>query len=180
MNQLETADNAVEVVQTRTFDAPLALVWKVWTEVEHRNHWWGRPGFTTVCEHDLRPGGTLRIHMRSSDATVLVSGTVEEVVANERLVTSGVLEMNGVAAFNTRLAVSFAAHAGTTSVTVRHTYGNASKNTCARGLRRLNPTRDDARFCTADRDKYALVALLYSRRQVVTIARASPSGPNEC
>lgn len=124
MNQLETADDAVEVVQTRTFDAPLALVWKVWTEVEHRNHWWGRPGFTTVCQHDLRAGGTFSIHMHSPDMTILVSGTVDEVIANERLVTSGVLEMNGVAAFNTRLEVAFSAHAGTTSVTVRHTYWN--------------------------------------------------------
>jgi hypothetical protein len=57
MNDLETANEAVEVVQTRTFDAPLLLVWRVWTEVEHRNQWWGRPGFATVCELDLRPGG---------------------------------------------------------------------------------------------------------------------------
>jgi uncharacterized protein YndB with AHSA1/START domain len=124
MNHLETADDAVEVVLARTFDAPLALVWKVWTEVEHRNQWWGRPGFTTVCELDLRPGGKMSIHMRGPDETLLVSGTVEEVIANERLVTSGVLETNGVAVFNSRLDVSFAEHAGTTSVTVRHTYWN--------------------------------------------------------
>jgi uncharacterized protein YndB with AHSA1/START domain len=39
-------------------------------------------------------------------------------------VTAGVLEINGVAAFNTRLDVSFAEHAGTTSVTVRHSFWN--------------------------------------------------------
>jgi uncharacterized protein YndB with AHSA1/START domain len=123
MNHLET-DDAVEIVQTRTFDAPLALVWRVWTEVEHRNQWWGRPGFTTACELDLRPGGKLSIHMQSPEMTALVSGTVEEVIENERLVTSGVMEMDGVAAFNTRLDVSFSEHAGTTSVTVRQTYSN--------------------------------------------------------
>jgi uncharacterized protein YndB with AHSA1/START domain len=124
MNHLETADDLVEVVKTRTFDAPLSLVWKVWTEVEHRNQWWGRPGFTTVCEHDLRPGGNMSIRMQGPESTVLVSGTVEEVIANERLVTAGVLEIDGVAAFNTRLDVSFAEHAGTTSVTVRHSFWN--------------------------------------------------------
>jgi uncharacterized protein YndB with AHSA1/START domain len=124
MNHLETADDVVEVVKTRTFDAPLALVWRVWTEVEHRNQWWGRAGFTTVCEHDLRPGGTFSIHMQAPEMTALVSGTVEELIENERIVTSGVMEMNGVAAFNTRLDVSFAEHAGKTSVTVRHTYWN--------------------------------------------------------
>ncbi|MGB6987556.1 MAG: SRPBCC domain-containing protein [Candidatus Aquilonibacter sp.] len=124
MNKLETADDVAEVVKTRTFDAPLSLVWKVWTEVEHRNQWWGRAGFTTVCEHDLRPGGKMSIHMQGPDATIHISGTFEEVIANERLVTAGVLEIDGVAAFNTRLDVSFAEQAGTTSVTVRHTYWN--------------------------------------------------------
>jgi ribosomal-protein-serine acetyltransferase len=97
MSHLEVADDAVEFVKTRTFNASLSLVWRVWTEVEHRNAWWG---------------------------TILVSGTVEEVVANERLVTSGVIEINGVAAFHTRLDVAFAEHAGTTSVTVRQAYWN--------------------------------------------------------
>jgi uncharacterized protein YndB with AHSA1/START domain len=124
MNHLEAANDAVEVVQTRTFDAPLALVWRVWTEVEHRNQWWGRPGFTTVCELDLRPGGKVSIHMQGPEMTALVLGTVDEVVTNERLVTSGVIEMNGVAEFNTRLDVTFAEHAGKTRVTVRQTYSN--------------------------------------------------------
>jgi uncharacterized protein YndB with AHSA1/START domain len=124
MNHLETADDVVEVVKTRTFDAPLSLVWRVWTEVEHRNAWWGPPAFTTVCALDLRTGGKLSIHMQGPEMTALVTGTVEEIITNERLVTSGVMEMNGVAAFNTRLDVSFAEHSGTTSVTVRHTYWN--------------------------------------------------------
>jgi uncharacterized protein YndB with AHSA1/START domain len=124
MHHLETAGDAVEVVKTRTFDAPLALVWKAWTEVEHRNQWWGHPGFTTVCELELRPGGKMSIHMQGPGATILVSGTVDEVIANERLVTSGVIETNGVVAVNARLDVSFAEHAGMTSVTVRHTFWN--------------------------------------------------------
>jgi uncharacterized protein YndB with AHSA1/START domain len=124
MNHLETAGDVVEVVYSRTFDAPLSLVWRVWTEVEHRNQWWGRPGLTTVCELDLWPGGKLSIHMQGPEMTALVSGTVEEVIVNERLVTSGMIEMNGVAAFTTRLDVSFAEHAGATSVTVRQTYSN--------------------------------------------------------
>ena len=100
MNHLESAADAVEVVHTATFDAPLSLVWKVWTEVEHRNQWWGRPGFTTLCELDLRPGGKVSILMQGPETTVHVLGAVEEVVSHERLVTSGVIVMNGVAAFN--------------------------------------------------------------------------------
>jgi len=124
MSNPETVNDAVEVVHTRAFDVPLSLVWKVWTEVEHRNQWWGRPGFTTVCELDLRRGGKMSIHMQGPDATIHISGTVEEVVANERLVTSGVIEIDGIAAFNSRLDVSFAEQAGTTSVSIRQTYSN--------------------------------------------------------
>jgi hypothetical protein len=62
--------------------------------------------------------------MQKSDMTALVSGTVVEVIANERIVTSGVLEMDGVVAFNTRLDVSFAERAGVTRVTVHHPYWN--------------------------------------------------------
>jgi uncharacterized protein YndB with AHSA1/START domain len=124
MKHPETTDDLVEVVRTRTFAAPLSLVWRVWTEVEHRNAWWGPPAFTTVCELDVRPGGKMSIHMQGPQTTILVSGTVDEVISNERLVTSGVLEMNGIAAFKTRLDVSFVEDAETTSVTVRHTYWN--------------------------------------------------------
>jgi uncharacterized protein YndB with AHSA1/START domain len=124
MSKPEIVGDVVEVVQTRTFDAPLSLVWKAWTEVEHRNQWWGRPGFTTACELELRAGSKMSIHMQGPDATVHIAGTVEEVVANERLVTAGVIEINGVAAFNSRLDVSFVEHGSATTVTVRQTYSN--------------------------------------------------------
>ena len=77
-----------------------------------------RPSANTICG----PARVFSIHMQSSEMTALVSGTVEELIENERIVTSGVMEMNGAVAFNTRLEVSFAEHAGKTSVTVRHTY----------------------------------------------------------
>ena len=52
-----------ELVITRVFDAPRALVFKAWTEPERIKQWWGPRGFTTLsCEMDLRrsrsPKGT--------------------------------------------------------------------------------------------------------------------------
>jgi uncharacterized protein YndB with AHSA1/START domain len=45
----------------RTFDAPLASVWKAMTDPEAVPHWWGPHGTTTtVVEMDVRPGGTWR------------------------------------------------------------------------------------------------------------------------
>lgn len=39
-NSLSNSPEATEYVYTRDFDAPLDLVWKVHTEVDHMKHWW--------------------------------------------------------------------------------------------------------------------------------------------
>jgi uncharacterized protein YndB with AHSA1/START domain len=47
-----------ELVITRVFNAPVALVWQAWTIEENIVKWWGPKGFTTkVVAHDFRPGG---------------------------------------------------------------------------------------------------------------------------
>lgn len=60
--QNETTTGAVtnELVITRTFNAPLDLVWQAFTEAERLLHWWGPKGVTMkVANLDLRPGGRL-------------------------------------------------------------------------------------------------------------------------
>src|SRR5690242_1348376 len=76
-----------ELVITRVFEAPRALVWQVWTEPRHVAQWWGPHGFTNpVCELDPRPGGALRIDMAGPDGVVSpCTGIFHEVVAPERL-----------------------------------------------------------------------------------------------
>jgi len=47
-----------EVVMTRAFAAPRALVWRAITEAGHFARWWGPREYTcTVREMDVRPGG---------------------------------------------------------------------------------------------------------------------------
>lgn len=47
-----------EVVITRTFAAPAALIYQAMTEPEHIRQWWGAGhGEVTVCDVDLRVGG---------------------------------------------------------------------------------------------------------------------------
>jgi uncharacterized protein YndB with AHSA1/START domain len=77
-----------DVVMTRVFDAPPALVFRMWTDPKHMAVWWGPHGFTNpVCEMDVRPGGALRIHMTGPNGTVYpMVGTFQEVVAGKRLV----------------------------------------------------------------------------------------------
>lgn len=51
---------------TRSFDAPLTLVWKVYSTEEHLAKWWGPKGFTWVSgKLDFRPGGHFHYCMRS-------------------------------------------------------------------------------------------------------------------
>ncbi len=57
-----------DFVISRVFDAPLELMWKVWTDCNHLKHWWGPKGFTVrVCKLDLRPGGLLHYCLNGPD-----------------------------------------------------------------------------------------------------------------
>lgn len=43
---------------TRIFNAPLEIVWKVWSDVNHLNNWWGPRGFTqTTSKHEFKENG---------------------------------------------------------------------------------------------------------------------------
>jgi uncharacterized protein YndB with AHSA1/START domain len=80
-----------ELLITRTFDAPRALVWQAWTDPAHIMQWWGPRGFNNEsCECDLRPGGRFSLAMRAPDGNVYPCvGTFREVVVPERIVIDG-------------------------------------------------------------------------------------------
>ncbi len=77
-----------EIVLSRVFDAPRALVFKVWTDAEHVGKWFGPKGFTvTTHSIDVRVGGQWRFEMRAPDGTVYPNRMEYlEIVPNERLV----------------------------------------------------------------------------------------------
>ena len=53
----------------RTFRAPIAEVWELWTTREGIEAWWGPDGFTVeVRSLDLRPGGRLHYRMIATGA----------------------------------------------------------------------------------------------------------------
>lgn len=53
-------------ILSRTFDAPLALVWDVYSDAEHLAKWWGPKGFTWISGTlDFRPGGRFHYGMRA-------------------------------------------------------------------------------------------------------------------
>ena len=55
-----TTTNTGELIITRTYDAPRALVFECMTTPEHLTHFWGPVGVTAPLERitvDLQPGG---------------------------------------------------------------------------------------------------------------------------
>ena len=78
-----------QIVVTRLFDAPRALVFEAWTKSEHVAHWWDPSGVPlAVCEIDLRPGGAFRWVNRSPDGGEghAFCGTYREISPPARLV----------------------------------------------------------------------------------------------
>lgn len=120
-----------ELVITRDFDAPRSLVFKAWTQPEHMARWWGPRGYTTpACEMDVRPGGVLRLCMRSSEGQDLwVRGEFREVVEPERLVFTAINEVDQV---ETVITVTFVDHGGRTLLTMHQTF---SRPEVSRGAR---------------------------------------------
>jgi uncharacterized protein YndB with AHSA1/START domain len=79
------------VVIERTFDAPVALMWQLWTDPEHFKAWYGPTGATIpVAKMDVRVGGSRLVGMevQTPDGPMQVwfTGEYLEVVENKRLV----------------------------------------------------------------------------------------------
>ena len=80
-----------EVAMTRVFDAPRALVYEALTNPELLRRWFsGPPGWSlTVCEADLRVGGTYRNVWRGPDGTEMgLSGVYQIVEPPARIVAT--------------------------------------------------------------------------------------------
>jgi uncharacterized protein YndB with AHSA1/START domain len=76
------------VVIERTFDAPKALIWQMWTDPDHFKKWYGPKGFTVpVAEMELRVGGRRLICMASPDGSMKMwtTGEYTEIAAQDRL-----------------------------------------------------------------------------------------------
>ena len=79
------------VVIERSFDAPVHLIWQMWTDPEHFAAWFGPDGAAVaVTMMDVRVGGTRLLSMRmqtpGGPMQMWFAGEYREVVENERLV----------------------------------------------------------------------------------------------
>lgn len=84
-----------EIVMTRDFDAPRALVWEMFTRPEHIRQWWGCNHLEmTVCEVDLRVGGEYRYVGRMSDGSECpFRGVHHEIVPPEKIVFTEIFDV---------------------------------------------------------------------------------------
>ena len=68
----ELPANEPLIIMSRTFDAPLELVWTVWTRPEHVAYWWGPREDNEIVEYDVRKGGKWRIISSMGDGDKVV------------------------------------------------------------------------------------------------------------
>ena len=98
-----------EILIVREFDAPKHLVFKAWTTPELVRRWWTTDrGEMTVCEIDLRVGGTWRyVMVTPTGFEVGFHGEFREIVPDERIVSTeayeGIPDSDGNASLNTLL-----------------------------------------------------------------------------
>jgi uncharacterized protein YndB with AHSA1/START domain len=89
------------VVIERSFDAPVGLMWQMWTDPEHFKAWYGPDGATIPhAKMDLRVGGTrlvcMEMHTPAGPMHMWFTGEYREVVENKRLVyTEAMSDENG-------------------------------------------------------------------------------------
>ena len=85
-NESNTSDREIRI--SRLLNAPVELVWEVWTNPEHIKNWWGPNGFTnTISKMDLKPGGEWDLVMHGPDGTDYKNKSVfKEIVECKKIV----------------------------------------------------------------------------------------------
>lgn len=84
-----TTPSDLEIIFTRSFNAPRQLVFDACTQPDLLRRWlYGPPQWRLdVCNMDLQPGGALRWEWKGPDGQeIALSGTYREVVPPERIV----------------------------------------------------------------------------------------------
>ena len=111
----------LELVVTRTVDAPARLVFEAWTRADLFRRWWVPKsyGLTLLsCEMDVRVGGRYRLVFLHDGSTMEFFGSYLEVTLHSRLVWTNEEGDDG----RTVTTVTFEENAGKTSLVVHDRY----------------------------------------------------------
>ena len=111
------------IVIERIFNAPVDLIWQLWTQPAHFQNWYGPQGASVpVAEMDVRVGGKRLVcmEMQRPDGSMKMwfTGEYREVTPNERLVyTDSMADENGNVVSPSAMGMP-EGHPATTEVTV--------------------------------------------------------------
>ena len=111
-----------ELVVTRTFNAPVHIVFEAWSKPELFRSWWvpKSAGMSLVsCDMDIRTGGTYRLVFRhpAFEQPMTFFGTYQEVTPHQRLVWTNEESEQGAVT-----TVTFEARGEQTLVTLHELY----------------------------------------------------------
>ncbi|HEY5944316.1 MAG TPA: SRPBCC domain-containing protein [Kofleriaceae bacterium] len=109
-----------EILMTREFDAPRALVWEMFTKPEHIRKWWGCEHLDmTVCEVDLRVGGEYRYVGKTPDGNICpFKGVHHEIVYPEKIVFTEIFDVDMARDHPGLVTTTFTEHDGKTTMRV--------------------------------------------------------------
>lgn len=111
----------LELVVTRSVNAPAHLVWEAWTKPELFRQWWVPRSYglnLVSCELDVRVGGQYRLAFLHEGSTMEFFGTYLEVIPHSRLAWTN----DEGDAGQTVTTVTFEEDAGKTRLTVFDRY----------------------------------------------------------
>ncbi len=126
-NKTSAADPAAdrEVTITRVFDAPARLLFEAHSKPQHVLAWFGPPGCPlALCEMDFRTGGRYRFAMKDPQGQLMTpfGGEYLEIIENKKISYSNTFESPG--AETMVVTVTFAEHAGRTTVVIHTLFGS--------------------------------------------------------
>ncbi|MGH2626284.1 MAG: SRPBCC family protein [Anaerolineales bacterium] len=110
-----------EIVMTRVFDAPRALVFKAYTDPKLIHQWWGPRGDTTrVDKMEVREGGRWRFVSTRPGEKYAFHGVYHAIVAPERLVQT--FEFEGAPSHVQLETATFEEQGGKTKITAQSVF----------------------------------------------------------
>jgi uncharacterized protein YndB with AHSA1/START domain len=111
-----------EIVTTRVFDAPRALVFEAWTDPEQLKQWWGPRGFSNTFQlFEMKPGGLWQYTMHGPNGKNFNNESrFVEIVVPERII------LDHISAPRFRLTVLFEELGDRTKLTFRQLFETSS------------------------------------------------------
>jgi len=112
-----------ELLVQRVFDAPLALVFRLWESRDHMIRWWGPESHTTIeLDWEMTPGRPWRAAMTSKQYGLSrCGGVIREVEKNRRIVFTFKWDSDSGEDLDTLVTVIFAEKDGKTIQTFHQT-----------------------------------------------------------